>query len=71
MDNKILFMIFCIESLAEELGKQGSYVYDLFTKKTNILHDYIIANYEVLHSQGKKYIVNDLVDKLGKEGIVV
>ena len=64
-------MIFCIESLAEKIGKQGSYVYDLFTKRTNILNDYIIKNYEVLHSQGKKYIIEDLENRLHEEGVVI
>ena len=71
MDNKILFMIFCIESLAESLGVKGSYVYDLLNEKTNMMKDYIERNYEILHSQGRKYIVDDLEKQLKKEGISI
>lgn len=70
-DECIEFAVFCIESLAEHLHKQGDHVYKLLTEQTDILYDYIIPGYEILHTQDKGYIVNDLMEVLKKQGVAV
>lgn len=71
MDENILeFTIFCIDSLAEHLGKDTKDVYKLLKYDSNILDDYIIPCYEALHTQSKKYIVNELVDVLKERGVI-
>ncbi|EDK34949.1 DUF3791 domain-containing protein [Clostridium kluyveri] len=68
MDEKRLeFTIFCIESLAEKLGISAKEVYKII-KNTNTLDNYIIPCYEPLHSQSKKYIVEDLIEVLRERG---
>ncbi|GAA0742188.1 DUF3791 domain-containing protein [Clostridium oceanicum] len=68
MDEKRLeFAIFCIESLAEKLEINSAKVYELI-KNTNTLDDYIIPCYEPLHSQSKRYIVEDLIEVLKERG---
>lgn len=37
-------------------------VYDSLTKESDILYSYIVPCYDVLHTQGKEYIVNDILD---------
>lgn len=37
-------------------------VYAALTEQTDILQEYIIPEYEVLHTQGKDYIVDDIID---------
>jgi hypothetical protein len=64
------FAVFCIESLSEELGIPGNEVYDLLTEKSDILDDYIIPFYDVLHTQGKDWIVRDLLEYLKREGVI-
>ena len=64
------FAIFCVESVAEHLGKNGAEVYATLKDKSNILNEYIVQHYEVLHSQGKEYIVNDIVELMAKEGLI-
>lgn len=65
LNEKILeFTIFCIDSLAEHLEKDTKEVYRLLKKETDILDNYIVPCYEVLHSQSKKYIVEDLIEVL-------
>lgn len=71
MDKKTLeFTIFCIESLAEQLGISPKVVYKLLNKDSNILKNYIIPCYEPLHSQSKHYIVEDLIEVLNERGIL-
>lgn len=71
MPNSILeFVIFCIEEVAIKLQRPGNVVYDLLTEKSNILADYIIPSYDVLHTQSKQYIVNDVISLMQEEGII-
>lgn len=56
------FAVFCIENVAIKLGVNASSVYNAFTKKSNILNEYIVPSYEVLHTQGKEYIANHMQD---------
>ncbi len=58
---EIEFAVFCIENLAIALGKSGRETYELLTAKSDIIEDYIIGNYAILHTQGKEYIVEDIM----------
>lgn len=72
MNEKVLeFSIFCIESLAEKLNISAKKVYTLLTKDTDILDSYIIPCYEPLHTQSKKYIINELIEVLKEKGVVI
>lgn len=71
MDEKVLeFTIFCIESLAVELGVSAKDIYKLINIDTDILKSYIIPCYEPLHSQSKDYIVKDLIEVLKERGVL-
>ena len=71
MDKKRLdFAVFCIENVAEYLNLNGAEVYLLLTEKSKILDEYVIEHYDALHTQGKDYIVNDLVECMEKEGLL-
>ena len=65
------FTVFCIEGLAERLKIEPWDAYDMLAKKTNLLHEYVIPGYDVLHTQDKEYIVNDLIEALKLKGIAV
>ena len=67
-DKELEFSVFCIES--ERLGCKGERVYELLTEKSSILKEYIIPNYEVLHTLGKEYIVDDIIAYMQQEGVV-
>jgi hypothetical protein len=64
------FTVFCIEALADELEMTGDRVYELLTKKSDILDSYIIPNYDALHTQGKDYIVRELIELMQKRGVL-
>jgi hypothetical protein len=68
--NELEFTVFCIENIAERLGLSGSDVYKLLTDDSDILNRYIIPSYDVLHTQGKEYIVNDIVEYMREEGLI-
>ena len=63
------FAVFCIENVAKELTVDGTAAYDMLAMQTDILQNYIIPCYDVLHTQGKEYIVNDLIDMLKAKGV--
>ena len=58
------FAVFCIENVAKKLVVDGTAAYDMLAVQTDVLQNYIIPCYDVLHTQGKEYIVNDLIDML-------
>lgn len=63
------FAVFCIESVAEHLGMNGSDIYAKLKHDSDLLDEYIIRNYDALHTQGKEYIVEDIIDIMRKEGL--
>lgn len=64
------FAIFCIENIAAKLGVSAEKVYDALTEKSDILNDYIIPEYEILHTQGKEYIVDDIIVVMKERGVL-
>ena len=65
------FSIFCIENLAVRMQKSPAAIYDALTQKSDILDSYIIPCWDVLHTQGKKYIVDDLEALMREKGVIV
>ncbi len=63
------FAVFCIEALADELHIAGNKVYSLLTEKSDILDSYIVPSYDILHTQGKVYIVRELKELMRKRGV--
>lgn len=50
------FAVFCIENIAQKLNVNAERVYTALTEKSDILNDYIIPEYDILHTQSKEYI---------------
>lgn len=70
-ENELEFAIFCIENLAVKLQKNPEDLFSILTEDTDILYGYIIPSYDVLHTQGKDYILNDIIDLMQKEGVTL
>ena len=71
-DNKELeFAIFCIENVADKLNIDAPKVYSMLTEQTNILNEYIIPEYEILHMQNKDYIVDDIIEIVKERGVEI
>lgn len=69
--NELEFAVFCIENVAEKLGVDATRVYRAFTEKSDILYGYIVPEYEVLHTQSREYIVDDILDVMKERGVEV
>ena len=65
------FAVFCIENVAAKLGVDAERVYRAFTKKSDILNSYIVPEYEVLHTQSREYIVDDLLTVMKERSVKV
>lgn len=63
------FITFVIENVATHLGVSGDAVYRALSDDSDILRTYVIPCYDVLHTQGKSYIVNDILDLMNERGI--
>ena len=57
-----------IENIATSLNKDSVETYDIL-KTTGILDEYILPCYDVLHTQGKDYIVNDITELMKRKGV--
>lgn len=69
--NELEFAVFCIENIAIRLEKNAEEIYKMLTEESNILSSYIIPEYEVLHTQSKDYIVDDIISLMRERGIKV
>lgn len=69
--SELEFAIFCIENVAKKLNANAEDVYSAFTDKSSILYGYIVPEYEMLHTQSKEYIVNDILEYMNELGVSV
>ena len=69
--NELEFAVFCIENVAAKLGVNAARVYQAFTEKSDILNGYIVPEYEMLHTQSREYIVDDLLDVMKEKEVEV
>lgn len=67
-EKELEFSIFMIYSLAEKWKKSPAAVYKLLNN-AGILDNYIIRCYDVLHTQGKEYLVEEITDFAREKGI--
>ena len=65
------FAVFCVESVAARLGVSGEQVYRAFTEQSDIFNGYIVPEYEMLHTQSKDYIVNDILELMRERNVTV
>ena len=69
MDKNILeFITFAIGSVAERLQKSPSEIYKIF-RQSNIIAGYLIPAYDVLHTFGRQYLVDDVLDFMKEKGV--
>ena len=68
-NNKELeFSVFIINKLSDYLKKPVSDIYKIL-KESNILEDYIIECYDVIHTLGSEYLMEDITDVIRERGI--
>ncbi len=70
-EEELGFAIFCIENIAAYLNQPAEKVYDALAMKSSILDSYIVPCYEALHTQGKDYIIADILEVMEEQGISI
>lgn len=64
------FVIFAIENTAVRLDVPAPQLYDALDA-AGLVEGYLAKHYDVLHTQGREYIVDDLVDTMQAKGVVL
>lgn len=67
--DNIDFITFCIGNLSRRLGMSAGEVYNRL-KQSGILTDYIVPSYDVLHTFGKEYLMEDLTEYMKEKGVL-
>ncbi len=67
---QMTFVLFLLYSLAEEWKSSPGHVYKVLDE-TGILDSYILRCYDTLHTQGRKYLVEDITDFVREKGVAV
>lgn len=67
--NSIDFITYCIGNLSRRLNISASDVYQRL-KSSGILSNYIVPSYDILHTFGKEYLMDDLTDYMREKGVL-
>lgn len=70
MNRKILeFVTYCISKLSLQLKMPQKEIYKRL-KTSGILYGYIVPSYDVLHTFGSRYLMEDLTDYMREKGVL-
>lgn len=67
-EDNLEFVVFCIENIASKLEISGDEAFEMLNS-SGILYDYIVPNYDVLHTQSKEFIVDDIIEAMKAKGL--
>ncbi|MGL5414249.1 MAG: DUF3791 domain-containing protein [Clostridium sp.] len=67
---EIEFTVFIINKLSDYLKKPIKEVYRIL-EDNDVIDDYIIECYDVLHTQGGEYLVDDIAELLKERGVEI
>ena len=67
--NTLEFVTYCISKLASLLNLTQRDVYRRLVS-SGILYDYIVPSYDVLHTFGSHYLMEDLTDYMREKGVL-
>ena len=62
------FSVFLIHALARAWDRTYGQAYQILNE-SGILDDYILPCYDVLHTQGKQYLVEDITEFVKERGV--
>lgn len=68
--NQIDFSTFMLYRLAEHWGKSVPDAYRILDK-ANAIDGYLVPGYDMLHTLGSEYLVNDLTDYVREQGVCI
>ena len=65
----LIFITYCISQLGHRLHLSQQEVYRRL-KSSGILYDYIVPSYDVLHTLGSRYLMDDLTEYMREKGVL-
>lgn len=65
----LIFITYCISQLGHRLHLSQQEVYRRL-KSSGILYDYIVPSYDVLHTFGSRYLMDDLTEYMREKGVL-
>lgn len=68
--DKMSFVVYLIHACSAKWYKTPEEVYRLL-KSTGCIDNYLVPNYDILHTQGTQYLVDDLQGYLELRGVTV
>lgn len=66
---EVEFVTYCVGNLSRRLGMSQTDVYNLL-RRSGILDSYIVPSYDVLHTFGKEYLMDDLIGLMREKELV-
>ncbi len=69
-NEQLKFSVFIINNLAHHLDKPVDSIYKTLSE-TGILDEYVLPCYDVLHTLGKEYLMEDITEFMKTRGVVV
>ncbi len=64
------FVVYLIHACSARWNKSPEEVYNLL-KNTNCIRDYLVPDYDILHTQSTAYMVDDIAGYLKLRGVSV
>ena len=64
------FVIYMLHACADKWQKLPSEVYRML-QSTGCIENYLVPHYDILHTQGTQYVVEDIEEYLGIRGVSV
>ena len=61
------FVVYIIHACSKKWGQSPAMVYRMMSEK-NCIGDYLIPHYDILHTQGTQFVVEDIEEYIGTRG---
>lgn len=68
-EKELEFALFCIDYVARALEQDPTEIYQKLNE-SGLLENYFVKNYEVLHTLGKDYLVEDIINLMKYEDLL-
>ncbi len=69
-DNILSFTVFVIHALAKAWMKTPAFVYSVLNE-SQVLDGYVISSYDMLHTMGRKALIEDITDFVKEKGFAI
>ena len=69
-DEQLKFSVFLINQIAKKTQKPVNLIYE-FLATSGVLDDYVINCYDVLHTLGKEYLIEDVTGLMQDRGVAI